>query len=72
MTKKSDQTAMHARVQQLLDQLRDEDPQVSEPRLVMRFMQRADQDLQRFFIEQIADEARRLEVKTREERFLAG
>ena len=59
MTKSNEQ--MHARVQDLMDEIRAEFPGVSDGRLTVLFLERADEDLTRFFIELIADECRRQE-----------
>jgi hypothetical protein len=47
---------MHARVQKLLDEIRAEQPDITDGWLTIEFLDRADEDLKNFFIKQIADE----------------
>jgi hypothetical protein len=55
----TDKAVLHARVQELLDRIRDANPGISNGKLAMLFLDEANEELTRFWLEQIADEVRR-------------
>jgi hypothetical protein len=52
---------LHSQVQKIFDDIRNENPEITDGKMVQEFLERADEETAQFFINEIESESRRQE-----------